>query len=578
MIRFRTIAKSATATLTLALLGACGGGAGEANSQLAGTVGVGNTPPVVLPPIAAPDASLPTLTLPATVANGTVVELACGRTYRGSLDLRGKSDVTVRTAGDCGPAVITAGQPITGWTHHQGQIYSVPLGFDAAQVLIDGQPVAKAHWPNRPQTWASATGSGANWIGYAMPNADLTDATLIFRAHDWAIEGRRITGYANGVMNLASLNDAAFGGYAPGGQPTFYVEGKLWMLDAPGEWAMANGRLYLWAPDGQSPEGRVWAAADQHGIQAGNSSNVSVQNIDIFATATGIHADGARNLKVNGVAISNASRYGIWNSGGSGLLVDGATLRNIRHDAIAVRWGGGGEVIQNSRIEAAGVVGMQTNSRAAINLTLTSNSTIQNNTVKDSGYIGIRFFRDSVVRNNTVATTCLVLTDCGAIYGSAADQSPLNSRVEGNTVSGAGLGQRLAWGMFIDDADNVIVSGNRFSGNANGLMVLDGGANTITGNIFETSRQSHLQMAESSGAAKVRNNSVTGNTFSARDGEETYRVSSDLGSTSVLQFGVFDANTHVSSSPVFANFNGAALSFGQWRTQTGKDANSTYQP
>ncbi len=570
--------------LLSSFLAACGGSGGGGDALLGSNSGNGggNSTPgagsvVELPDVTSPDLSQPVLALPTAIANNSVVELACARTYLGTLDLRGKSGVTVRTAGTCGKALISPGQAVTGWRQEQGQIWSAPLSFEAAQVLVDGQPMERAHWPNRPQVWAKASAASSSSLSYAMPNADLVGATLVFRAYDWAIEGRRISGYSNGVMSLTSLNDAAFGGFAPSGQPDFYVEGKLWMLDAPGEWAVANGRLYLWSADGQSPEGRTWASPDAHGVDASNSSNVVLQDIAIFGAANGIHADGARNLQVQSVDIANASRYGIWNSGGSALLVDGAHIRNVRNDAIAVRWGGGNEVIRNSQIEASGVVGMPTNSRAAINLTLSPNATIAGNSVKNSGYIGIRFFRSNVVSGNTVDGACLVLTDCGGLYGMAGDGSPLSARVQGNTIRNAGVGQHLGWGIYLDSADGMSILDNLFANNGTGINIQDSSNLVLSGNQFQSSSTAHVQMVET-GSGNVRNVSVSNNSFIAHAGEESYRLSSDKGSASVGQFGSYDLNHYQSNAPVFVNFNGSALSWAQWRGQSGQDAGSSFQP
>jgi parallel beta-helix repeat protein len=565
----------------MSVFSACGGGASSgAQPEIAATVVSGGVPgagagaTVDLPAVGNPDLGQPVLALPASVADGSVLELACGRTYRGTLDLRGRANVTVRTAGTCGKAVITPGQAITGWSQYQGNVWSAPIAFDAAQVMINSEPVARAHWPNQPQTWATASAATATSVTHAMPNADLVGANLVYRAYDWAIEGRRITGYANGVVSLAGLEDAAFGGYAPPAQASFYVEGKLWMLDAPGEWAVSNGRLYVWAPDGQSPEGRTWASPDQHGVNADNSSNVTLQDLAVFGSATAINANGARNLRVTGVDIGNASRYGIWNAGGSALLVDGSTIRNVRHDAIAVRWGGGGEIIRNNRIEAAGVVGMPTNSRAAINLTLGSNALVENNTVRNAGYIGIRFFRNSTVQGNTVDGACLLMTDCGGMYAMANDGLPLSSRIIGNQVSAAGAGQKLGWGIYLDGANDMTITSNRFSGNGNGINIQDSSQVVLTGNSFESSSKAHIQMVETAGSPKVRGNSIRGNSFISRQGEESYRLSSDQGRASVLQFAVYDANDYLGSSAVFANFGGQALNFAQWRSTTGQDGSS----
>jgi len=518
--------------------------------------------------------------MPSNIANGSIVELECGRVYRGTLDLSNKSNITVRTAGDCGKAVLTPGQAITGWTQYQGNVYSAPISFDAAQVLIDGQPISLAHWPNQPQTWVKSSGASANSLSYAMPNADLTGATLIFRPYEWAIEARKVTGYSGSTMTLASTGNQAYDGYAPSGATDFYVEGKLWMLDAPGEWAVNGGRLYVWTPDGQSPEGRAWASPDQHAIEASDSSGISIDGISVFGAANGINALGASNLHVSNTDIVNSSENGIENAGGSGLYVDGAGIRNSRHDAISVKWGGGGETIKNSRIDSSGTIGMPTNARAAINLTASAGSNIANNTVTNSGYIGIRSFRNGTVSGNTVDGACLVMTDCGGIFNSAPDKAPLNARIENNVIRNVAYpqgGQRLVWAIYLGDyANGVTVASNTIVGNTNGLNIFDGFSNSIVGNAFSNSTQAHIQMAEDGSSPSVRNNVVSGNSFTAKNGEETYRISSDLGTASVAQFASYDNNIYVSSSPYFANFNGEALSFAQWQSRTGQDGSSTF--
>lgn len=558
-------------------LAACGGSGSSGTAPSAALPAVGSPPPSTAPAgPAAPDPSQPPLAMPSGIANGSTVELQCGRTYQGTLDLRGKSDVTVRTAGSCGKAVITAGQAVTGWTRHQGNIYSAPVSFDPVQVLIDHQPVRAAHWPGRQQTWARANGSTTANLTYQMPSDDLAGATLMFKPYEWAVESRRITGYSGGVMTLASTGNPNYDGYPLGGPVDFYVEGKLWMLDEPGEWAVSAGKLYVWAPDGLSPEGRAWASPDKHGIDAAGSSGVVIDGVAVFGAADGIHAPDATNLAVSSTDIANSSGNGIMNSGGYGLSVESTSVRNSRHDGVVVKWGGGAETIRNSTIDASGVTGMPVNAHAGISLTVSEGSRILDNTVTNSGYIGIRFYRNATVSGNTVDGACLVLSDCGGLYTMARDKQALNTRIEGNTIRNVGQVFRLSWGIFMDDyANGVTVADNRISDGYNGLFIHNGFSNTISGNVFERSRQSHIQMAESSPSASVRNNTVSGNSFTTRNSEETYRVSSDLGSASVAQFGSYGGNTYATSSSIFANFNGERLSFEQWKARTGQDGSSS---
>jgi parallel beta-helix repeat protein len=566
-------------------LAACGGGGGGASgitptvSDQAAVVETVVTTPNAGNALSAaptmPDVSQPVLSLPANIANGSTVSLLCGRTYQGTLNLSGKTNVTVDTAGTCGKAVITPGQAITGWTQYQGNVYSAPITFDAAQVVVDGQPGSMAHWPSRSQTWVTASATTPTSLSYAMPNADLIGAKLVFKAYDWAIERRNITAWSNGVMTVADPGNPSFGGYPLGGAASFYVEGKLWMLDEPGEWVVSGGRLYVWAADGKSPEGRVWASPDSHAIEASNSSGVTVNNVRLFGAANGINGSSAANLKVTNTEIANSSENGIVNTGGSGLIVDASTIRNSRHDAIIVKWGGGNESITGSTIDSSGVLGMPTNARGAIDLTMGSGATVSGNRITNSGYIGIRFFRNAAVSNNIVDAACQVLSDCGAMYVAAPDKLPLNTRITNNTISNTSPAQRLSWGLQMDDhANGVTVSGNTFTGNANGMMIFDGFGNTISGNKFAASTQAHIQMAEDGTVASVRNNAVTGNSFVTRNAEETYRVSSDIGAASVAQFASYNNNTYASSSNIFANFNGTAANFAQWKNSTGQDAAS----
>lgn len=522
------------------------------------------------------NAALQPLAMPSAITDGSAVQLECGRVYQGTLDLRGKSNVSVRTLGNCGRAILSPGQAIKGWVQHQGNIYSAPVNFDVAQVSIAEQPLPKAHWPNATQVWARASASSQSSLSYSMPNTDLAGATLVFKPHVWAIEARKIMGYSGNAMSLAGTGNVNFDGYALGGQVDFYVEGKLWMLDEPGEWAVSDGRLYVWAPDGQSPEGRVWASPDKDGIDASNSRSVTVDGVAIFSAANGINATGAANLHVLNVDIRNSAGNGILNSGGSGLQVNAAAIRNSKHDAIAVKWGGGGERIANSIIDASGSFGMPTNSHAAINLTLSDNAVVENNRVSNSGYIGIRVFRNAVVSGNTVDGACRTLTDCGGIFTSSPERISLNTRIENNVVRNVGPEQILAWGIYLGDyANGTTVSGNTVTGSGNGMEILNGYDNTVTGNVFAQNTQAHVQIVEAGSSAVVRNNAFANNAFTISGKQEMYRISSDLGTSAVARFGTYSGNRYTSTSSIFANFNGEALSFAQWKARTGQDGNST---
>jgi parallel beta-helix repeat protein len=138
--------------------------------------------------------------------------------------------------------------------------------------------------------------------------------------------------------------------------------------------------------------------------------------------------------------------------------------------------------------------------------------------------------------------------------------------------------QRLTWAIDLDNAANAVtIKNNTVESNFNGMQIHNGFNNLIAGNRFSKSVQAHIQMAEGGSTASVRNNTVRNNVFSSLNGEQTYRLSSSLGATSVAQFGIYDANDYTSSSPAFANFSGQVLSYTQWKTRTGQDATSVFR-
>ncbi|MGJ7918898.1 right-handed parallel beta-helix repeat-containing protein, partial [Massilia sp. LXY-6] len=433
------------------------------------------------------------LPVPTNIASGATVNLQCGTTYQGTLDLNGKSNVTVTTTGTCGKATISPGSAITGWTKYSGNIYSAPISFTPTQVAIAGAPANKAHWPN--SGWATST-SG-------MPSTDLSGATQVYLDNQ-------------SVAKIQALSTNSVSTAKP-----FYVEGKLWMLDMPGEWAVQNGRLYVWTADGLSPEGRAWASPNANGINADNSSGITVNNVKVFATTNGISANTSTGLKVLNTDIVNAENDGIWASGSKSLTVDQSSVSNARHNGIDGWYSITGAVVSNTSVTNTGMVGMTTPSDAAIFFGDGSGNTIQNVRVANSAYHGISVLhnRNTNVLNSTVDTACARLNDCGGIYTGARDQLPLTLKIQGNTVSNIKGTESIA--IYLDDfANGVTVTGNTVTKSTLGMLLHNAFNNVITNNKFDTNAVTHLAFTQDSG--NIRNNQVTGNTFNSTVGEQTY--------------------------------------------------------
>jgi parallel beta-helix repeat protein len=512
------------------------------------------------------------LPIPSGIVSGQTVGLQCGRTYSGTLDLSEKSNVTVRTVGSCGKASISPGRAIAGWKLHRDNIYSAPIDFAPVQVAVDDKMIALAHYPNKPQTWVKGKSTDPNTLRHTMPNDDLAGALLVFRAEEWLIETRPVKGYADGAIELApKVGDAV--DLKP--ENEFYVEGKMWMLDSPGEWAVSKGRLYVWTPDGKSPEGRAWASPKESGINANHSRNVTIDGVRIFSAANGIEGTTSTNLHIRNTEIINSSEDGMF-VGGTGLVIDNATVINSVKNGIYGYYESVGSVITNSTIMSTGMVGMPKRSKGGIVFEIGSGQRVENNKILNSSYIGIRVHKNAIVRNNLIDGACLVLTDCGGIYTFARDKLPSNVLIEGNTIKN--LAQRYAFAVYLDDFSNgVTVTRNTITNNPSGVMMHNGFNNLVTRNVFSSSGYEHVLFNETSPDASIRRNQIVDNVFISTRGEMTYRLWSLQKELTVKNFGHFNKNTYTSGQDKFAEVNGiGTLSYAKWKSKMKQDENSTF--
>ena len=488
------------------------------------------------------------LPIPANIASGSTVNLQCGTTYQGTLELNGKTNVTVQTIGNCGKAGISPGRAITGWTRQSGNIYSAPISFTPVQVAIGGEAISAAHWPNQP--WATSTAG--------LPSSDLAGANLVVLVNQSVVQSQTLTG------NSISTSQR------------FYVEGKLWMLDSPGEWAVQNGRLYMWAPDGQSPEGRAWAAPNGNGVNADKSNGIVIDGVSIFSATDGISGNSSTNLKVLNTDITNSYRDGIWASGSRGLQVSGTKVSNSRRNGIDGWYSITGAVITDSSISNTGMVGMPTASDGGIMFGDGSDNRIDNVRVTNSAYHGINVIhnRMSFVLNSVVDTACARLTDCAAIYTSARDQQPLTMLIEGNTVTNI-KGPDVI-GIYLDDhANGVTINRNTVTNNQRGLVIHDGFNNVVTNNTFAASAVLHIGLSQSAG--NIHDIRITDNTFRSTNGEQTFNLEAG---NNYRQFATFDYNTYISNNwNIFGHTwdgrsSGIATSYQGWKNQMQQDAHS----
>ncbi len=506
-------------------------------------------------------AAEPPLPLPATVQHGDTLELDCGRTYQGRLSLAGLAGVTVRTRGDCGRATLTPALLVGGWQRDTRlpSVWVAPVDVVPTQLQLGERFLPLAHHPNTPGNWLIGDSKLAGQLRTRLPSADLAGATLIWRATDWLIEARRIDRYDGQTAVLAPAADHGFGLPAA---PMFYVEGKRWMLDTPGEWVVDAGKLYLWPTDGQSPEGRVWASTDARAIDARGSRDVRIEGVRIFGATIAIDGSGSRGMQLTDVAIDNSGEAAIM--AGSGMRVLRVAVRGTVQDGLRATDDARDVQVLDSRFDDIGMLGMPRRSRGAIVFEQAQRVIVQRNRIRNAGYLGIRVFRDALVSGNEIVRACQRLDDCAGIYTFARDRQPLHVTIDGNRVSR--LGGQQAYAIYLDDfANGVRVLRNQLIDNPGGMQLHNAFDNEIVGNAFVNSQRQHILFNETAEVASIAGNRVLDNRFTSAGDVPVYRLWSHHGDRHVTRFADFQRNRYRSTPAHFAEVEGrGALAFDQW--------------
>ncbi len=514
------------------------------------------------------------LPMPTTVRDGEKVFLECGRTYVGELDLSNRRDVTVTTRGECGSAIITPAQPVSGWINNprdprlwSARLDAVPLQFEVA-----GQFLTLAHHPNNPGQWLQGQKLSPLQLKAKLPESAMVGATLVWRAADWLIQTRTITRYENQILQLAPGDDEGLG-LLP--ETEFYVEGKRWMLDSPGEWIHADGWLHVWSLDGKSPEGRAWVTQRSRAINASGSQNVNIHHLKIFAATLGIDGSDSRNLAISDVDITNSREEAIL-IGGSGAKLHRIRINGTVQNGIRANDDARDVIIADSQIDGVGMLGMPRRSKGAIVFEAARGHTIQRNRITNTAYIGIRVFRQGIVTDNVIDRACLRLGDCGGIYTFARDRQSLDTLIGRNKITH--LQGRMSHAIYLDDfANGVTVRGNQLTHNPGGMQLHNGFGNLITQNIFSDNLHEHILFNETASFASIRRNRIEGNQFISRRETPTFRLWSHHGDKNVRHFAEFENNTYVSTPSHFAEVEGHGhLSYKAWQATVVDEPNARF--
>lgn len=489
-------------------------------------------------------------------AAGDALLLRCGKTFRETLDMTNAAatggNLLIAGYGDCtgGSRPVISGSDLvasTGWSkvsQASDQVMAHALATAPRRVFFNGQPLRLARHPNAQgvgQEFSLLRADGANRNRFflsaadtsALAAQDLIGATVYVRVAPYEIEKAVVTAHQSGTglvtldrsLDHAIIDDAGY-----------ILEGKAWMLDAPGEWVHDSGSstLRVWGPNSESAGAftRVEVTTRDRGLRLRWITDATVawlqteQHADIGQQFVETHG-----LRLNSVASRFDQEYGLQVHDANNVRIEDANVVAAGWVGIAVREGSQ-VTVQRNLVTDIGLYDRPGSTDASISV-LASAASVNDNVVYRSAHHGLRLrnVAGNEVRDNLVVASCVRLTDCAGIYTFTAAYPTLPAvgytqaaTISGNVVIGsrsnreglwASVGKNMATGIFLDElTSGANVSGNLIADTEIGIHLHDAAFNVISGNQVRAASYAAIRgMASRTDVDALKGNQVVDNSL-----------------------------------------------------------------
>lgn len=285
----------------------------------------------------------------------------------------------------------------------------------------------------------------------------------------------------------------------------YYVQRSYKALDSENEWFYdeKNGIIYF-STDKDSCTVYVSSNRENEnsGIYIKGRTGVSVEDISFRNAKYGIRLEKNKSLSIKNCSFRN-SVYGIINKSTylDNIRITGNNIKNMR--SFGVRIIGHNVSIENNIIDSIGL-SYGCESRGFNNLTGIevhgNNSFIANNTIRNTGYSGIRFFNaaGSKVLKNHVENVMQLLSDGGGIYSYHSIEG--NKLIKGNIVINAfgnanGTDGKVfsSNGIYLDELSvHFKIDSNTVQNCGGGIYIQNSRCDTVINNIFKDNNTSEI--------------------------------------------------------------------------------------
>ena len=370
-------------------------------------------------------------------------------------------------------------------------------------------------------------------------------ANIRWRHHSWWFETRTVIDYD--PAGRLSLEDRSFSITRPREQAEkgwgFYLDGKLDLLDTPGEWFYDADRklIYLYPPGGQDPNSLLIECSS---LSTGLSvKDAAVKNIRFcYQKDIGLQVDGisvVQQCEFEGIGRdAKVSEHG---AGGAALRAEqGVRKARISHNTFRNNfnlgiswWQNPGDttssVIERNLVQNTGIVpgygGSGSWHAVAILIGRGRGVHVQHNRVESSGYVGILFGSEgNFAEYNIIKNAMATLNDGGGIYTNCS-RTTIRYNIILDTKGGmesSGSWANIShgiWPEFLREYRESIIEYNTIAGSgSDGIFLPNNFDCIVRNNVCYNNERYQLLFIGNEGRKQInvkQNNLITGNVLYA---------------------------------------------------------------
>lgn len=504
--------------------------------------------------------------------------------------------------------IITSLVTVTNWTHVGGGVYeshhsSLPSSLNVVLLNDSAQEMGRfpnSDAPNNGYLTFNAT-NGHNNITADGLNGNWSGGEIVIRKSHFTIDSYPILSHLGKIISFSKSNDT----YNPQKGFGYFIQGHPNTLDKQGEWYYnrLSKKLRVHFGSASPASARVEVATLDHLVKnARGVGDVLFDNIHFKGANEDIfHIFYSKNFHIRDCDLEYAGDNGVFGQEASHITIERSRFNDINSNGINLHNNTPNATIKDNTIHNINIIpGLGKNGvGSGYGITTGSdNNVIENNELKNIGYIGIRFGgNSSVVKNNFIDNFCLIKDDGAGIYTwvGAANRNYHGRKIIGNiilngvgAIEGTPTTASQVEGIYLDDnvsgveiADNVVahmVGKGMYIHNTRDVTVRN---NVLYNNEIQF-RMSHDYLGHA-----IRNVTVVDNVFFSKHIDQ---ITSSIGTVKndIREMGSFDRNHYVrpfediQTIAAQKNENGNRISqvldLAAWREGYGKDNGSKTSP